>query len=155
MLATKRGGTPELLFILVPAHACWWWPGSARSVVVEWCWSAPRLLPPSRTPPSHGAPRVQRTAHCSLDRCHRRATLRRKPRRVYMTAAPDHSPSHITHTLLATPSSASSAYTHRTGVENDHSALVHATTTDDIYIAKLKWHQSYTTCSFLVVGRPV
>lgn len=74
--------------------------------MVEWCWSAPRLLPPSRTPPSHGAPRVQRTAHCSLDRCHRRATLRRKPRRVYMTAAPDHSPSHITHTLLATPHSA-------------------------------------------------
>lgn len=43
---------------------------------------------------------VQRTAHLltRLDRWHRRATLRRTTRRVYMTAALDHCPSHITHT---------------------------------------------------------
>jgi hypothetical protein len=39
---------------------------------LPWCWSAPRRLEPSRTPPNTGPRAVQRTPHCSAHSASRR-----------------------------------------------------------------------------------
>jgi hypothetical protein len=58
---------------------------------LPWCWSAPRRLEPSRTPPNTGPRAVQRTPHCSAHSASRRtgASISAQAQRLIIITPPN------------------------------------------------------------------